>query len=61
MWGQYAAAIRYNRPTPSGIDRKWCLEIGRWSFEECKRRARVSLYLAHRLNRIVKKRRGDLR
>lgn len=60
MWGQYAAAIRYDRPTPSGVDRAWCLQIGRWSYEECKRRARVNLYLAHRLNRTMKKRRCDL-
>jgi hypothetical protein len=51
MWREYAIAIHYDRPTRNGIDRRWCLEIGHWTFEECVRRARVNLYLARRLNR----------
>lgn len=51
MWREYAVAIRYDRATRSGVGRRWCLEIGRWSYGECVRRARVNLYLAHRLNR----------
>lgn len=51
MWREYAMAIRYDRATRSGVGRRWCLEIGRMNYAECVRRARVNLYLAHRLNR----------
>ena len=51
MWREYAMAIRYDRPTPSGIGRRWCLEIGRWTYAECVRRSRVNVYLASRTRR----------
>jgi hypothetical protein len=51
MWREYAMAIRYDRATRTGVGRRWCLEIGKWTFAECVRRARVNLYLAHRINR----------
>lgn len=51
MWREYAMAIRYDRVTRTGVGRRWCLEIGRMTYADCVRRARVNLYLARRLNR----------
>lgn len=51
MWREYATAIRYDRPTRTGVGRCWCIEIGRMTYPDCVRRARVNLYLARRLNR----------
>jgi hypothetical protein len=52
MWREYATAIRYDRLTSIGrVGRRWCLEIGRMTYADCVRRARVNLYLARRLNR----------
>ena len=49
---EYATAIRYDRLTSIGrVGRRWCLEIGRMTYADCVRRARVNLYLARRLNR----------
>lgn len=52
MWREYAMAIKYNKPTRTGVDRAWCLVIGRMTYERCVRQARVNLYLAKRLNRL---------
>lgn len=51
MWREYAMAIKYDRPTRTGVSRRWCLEIGRMTYEGCIRQVRVNLYLAKRLNR----------
>jgi hypothetical protein len=52
MWREYATAIKYDCPTKlGGVGRRWCLEIGRLTYAECVRRARVNIYLARRLNR----------
>lgn len=51
LWRQYARAIKYDIPTDTGVGRQWCLVIGRMTYNKCMRRARVNLYLAHRLNR----------
>lgn len=50
MWREYAMTW-HGRPTRTGIDRRWCEEIGRMTYEGCLRRARVNVYLARRLNR----------
>jgi hypothetical protein len=50
MWRGYAMTWHgYN--TPSGVNQKWCEQIGRMTYEGCLRRTRVNVYLAHRLNR----------
>lgn len=50
MWRRYAMTW-HGKPTSSGIDQRWCEQIGRMTYEGCKRRARVNLYLARRLRR----------
>lgn len=50
MWREYAMTWR-GRPTRNGIDRRWCEEIGRMTYQGCIRRARVNLYLARRIRR----------
>lgn len=50
MWREYAMTW-HGRPTRTGVDQRWCEEIGRMTYEGCLRRARVNLYLARRLNR----------
>ncbi len=49
-WREYAMTW-HGRPTRTGIDRRWCEEIGRMTYDGCVRRARVMVYLARRLNR----------
>ncbi|MHB8272688.1 hypothetical protein [Bradyrhizobium sp.] len=51
MWRETAMAIKYDRPTMTGTGRRWHLEIGHHTYADSLRRARVNLYLAHRLNR----------
>jgi hypothetical protein len=51
MWRETAMAIKYDRPTMTGTGRRWNLEIGRHTYADSLRRARVNIYLAHRLNR----------
>jgi len=51
LWRDYAMAIKYDRPTFTGVDRRWCLEIGRFTFERCMRQSRMNVYLARRINR----------
>lgn len=50
MWRDYAMTWHGKR-SQSGVDQEWCEKIGGWTYEECKRRARVNLYLARRLAR----------
>lgn len=50
MWLDYAMTWHGKR-TMTGVDQKWCEQIGRLTYAGCKRRARVNLYLAHRLLR----------
>jgi hypothetical protein len=50
MWREYAAAWG-GRRTSWGISQKWVQNILQVSRDECLRRARVNVYLAHRLNR----------
>jgi hypothetical protein len=50
MWREYAMTWR-GRATRTGVDRRWCEEIGRMTYADCIRRARVNLYLARRLRR----------
>lgn len=51
LWREYAMAIKYDRPTMTGVGRLWCLEIGRLTFERCMHQSRVNTYLARRINR----------
>lgn len=50
MWREYAMTW-HGRATATGVDRRWCEEIGRMTYAGCIRRARVNLYLAKRLRR----------
>jgi len=50
MWREYALTW-HGRKTRTGVDREWCERIGRFSYADCLRRARVNLYLARRLRR----------
>jgi len=50
MWREYAMTW-HGRRTRTGVDRRWCEVIGRWTYAECLRRARVNLYLSRRLRR----------
>lgn len=50
MWRRYAMTW-HGLPTPSGVDRAWCEQIGHMTYVGCIRRARVNIYLAKRLNR----------
>lgn len=52
MWREYAMTW-HGRRTDTGIDQRWCEQIGRWTYGECIRRARVNLYLAQRVRRAV--------
>jgi hypothetical protein len=47
MWRQHAMTLR----GPQTLERDWCEQIGRMTYADCIRRARVNLYLAKRLNR----------
>jgi hypothetical protein len=53
MWRDNAMTIKYDRGSQrgTGVGKRWLIEIGRNTYEECVRRARVNLYLARRLNR----------
>lgn len=53
MWREYAMTW-HGRRTRTGIDQRWCEQIGRMTYQGCIRRARVNVYLAHRLNRHQK-------
>lgn len=53
MWREIAMAIKYDRPTMTGTGRRWHLEIGRNTYDDSIRRARVNLYLARRLSRSL--------
>lgn len=59
MWREYAMAIKFDRPTMNGVGRRWCLEIGRMTYEGCVRRSRVNIYLARRINRAALKGASD--
>ncbi len=50
MWREYALTW-HGRCTHTGVDQRWCEEIGHMTYKGCLRRARANLYLAHRLNR----------
>ncbi len=50
MWLEYAMTW-HGRPTRTGVDRRWCEEIGHMTYYGCLRRAYVSLYLAKRIRR----------
>lgn len=52
MWREYAMTW-HGRRTRTGVDRAWCERIGRMTYADCLRRARVNLYLARRLRRIA--------
>jgi hypothetical protein len=55
MWRNYALTIKYDRPCRRfQVGRRWLLEIGRHTYEECIRRAKVNLYLAKRSRRSPK-------
>jgi hypothetical protein len=49
-WREYAMTW-HGRKTRHGIDQRWCEQIGKWTYAECIRRARVNVYLARRCNR----------
>lgn len=51
MWREIAMAIKYDRPTMTGTGHRWHLEIGRNTYSDSLRRARINLYLARRLRR----------
>lgn len=50
MWREYAMTW-HGRKTRTGVDRRWCEQIGRMTYADCLRRARANLYLARRLRR----------
>lgn len=50
IWHDYAMTW-HGRRTRTGIDRRWCEVIGHMSYNGCKRRIRINIYLARRLNR----------
>lgn len=50
MWREYAMTW-HGRRTRTGVDQRWCEQIGRMTYEDCLRRARVNLYLACRSRR----------
>lgn len=58
MWRDYAMTW-HGRKTSTGITQEWCERIGRFTYAECKRRARVNLYLARRLRRTTTEPRHD--
>jgi hypothetical protein len=52
MWREYAMVLSGAKvATRTGVDARWIREIGHHDLAQCKRRARVNLYLAHRLRR----------
>lgn len=51
MWRDYAMTWHGQRTRTTRVDQRWCERIGGWTYEECKRRARVNLYLARRVRR----------
>lgn len=51
MWREYAMTWKGFR-TRTGVDQRWCEQIGHMTYAGCLRRARVNLYLAKRLRRI---------
>jgi hypothetical protein len=57
MWREYAMTW-HGRRTPSGIDQRWCEQIGRMTYYGCLRRARINIYLARRLRRVSEPRCG---
>ena len=50
MWREYAMAWD-GKSARAGIGHEWMEKVSRISRTECLRRARVNVYLAHRLNR----------
>lgn len=50
MWREYAMTW-HGRFTRTGVDQRWCEDIGHMTYGDCLRRARVNLYLARRLRR----------
>ncbi len=51
VWREYAMVLSGAKTrTRTGVDSCWIREIGRYDLAQCKRRARVNLYLAHRLH-----------
>jgi hypothetical protein len=52
MWREYAMTW-HGRRTRTGIDQKWCEQVGRLTYAECLRRARINLYLARRISRTI--------
>jgi len=50
MWRNYALAWD-GKPNSNNVDRGWCSTILKIPRDECLRRARINLRLAHRLNR----------
>lgn len=49
-WLAYAMTW-HGQKTSSGVDQRWCEQIGRMTYQDCLRRARVALYLAKRARR----------
>ena len=52
MWREYAMTW-HGRPTRTGVNQAWCEQIGRMTYADCLRRARVNLYLACRARRFA--------
>lgn len=50
MWRDYAMTW-HGKVTRTGIDRRWCEQIGHMTYADCLRRARANIYLARRLRR----------
>lgn len=50
MWREYAMTW-HARKAFGRYGNDWVIGIGKYSYQECKRRARVNIYLARRLNR----------
>lgn len=57
MWRSYAMTW-HGRPAHSGIDQRWCEQIGRLTYDECLRRSRVNIYLARRCRRALAEEEG---
>ena len=54
MWREYAMTW-HGRKTNTGVDHQWCERIGRFTYDDCLRRARVNLYLARRCKREMRR------
>lgn len=54
MWREYAMAIKYDKPTMTGVGRDWCIRIGKMHFIECVWQAQHALQMA-RLARQTRK------